>query len=64
MLKTVVISQSFEEVDNIIQLNDGIHDNKMLYMESNYRPTPVKYNQYTKIHLSDAGIDCLIIDIS
>ena len=54
----------FDEVDNIIQLNDGIHDNKMLSMECYDRPTPVKYNQYTKFHLSDAGIDCVNIDKS
>ena len=28
------------------------------------RPTPVQYNQYTKFHLSDAGIDCINIDKS
>ena len=31
-------------------------------MECYDRPTPVKYNQYTKFHLSDAGIDCINID--
>ena len=28
-------------------------------MECYDRSTPVKYNQYTKFHLSDAGIDCV-----
>ncbi len=54
----------FNEVDHIIQLNDGIHDCKMLSMECYDRPTPVKYNQYTKFHLSDAGLDCINIDKS
>ena len=58
------ILKYFEEVDKIISLNDGIHDNKMLSMECYDRPTPVKYNQYTKFHLSDAGIDCVNIDKS
>ena len=58
------ITKYFNEVDNIIQLNDGIHDSKMLSMECYDRPTPVKYNQYTKFHLSDAGIDCVNIDKS
>ena len=58
------ITKYFDEVDKIISLNDGIHDNKMLSMECYDRPTPVKYNQYTKFHLSDAGIDCINIDKS
>ena len=58
------ITAYFNEVDKIIQLNDGIHDNKILSMECYYRPTPVKYNQYTKFHLSDACIDCINIDKS
>ena len=33
-------------------------------MECYDRPTPVKYNQYTKFHISDAGIDCINIDKS
>ena len=60
----VDIMSYFNEVDRIIQLNDGIHDNKILSMECYDRPTPVKYNQYTKFHLSDAGIDCVNIDKS
>ena len=51
------ILKYFEEVDKIINLNDGIHDNKMLSMECYDRPTPVKYNQYTKFHISDAGVE-------
>ena len=58
------ITNYFNEIDHIIQLNDGIHDCKMLSMECYDRPTPVKYNQYTKFHLSDAGIDCINIDKS
>ena len=58
------IMKYFQEMDTIIQLNDGIHDCKMLSMECYDRPTPVKYNQYTKFHLSDAGIDCINIDKS
>jgi len=58
------ITKYFDEVDKIISLNDGIHDNKMLSMECYDRPTPVKYNQYTKFHISDAGIDCINIDKS
>ena len=58
------ISKYFEEVDKIISLNDGIHDNKMLSMECYDRPTPVQSGQYTKFHLSDAGIDCVNIDKS
>ena len=58
------IMDYFNEVDKIIQLNDGIHDCKMLSMECYDRPTPVKYHQYTKFHLSDAGIDCVNIDKS
>ena len=58
------IMKYFQEMDTIIQLNDGIHDCKMLSMECYDRPTPVKYNQYTKVHLSDAGIDCINIDKS
>ena len=45
------ISTYFDEVDRIIQLNDGVHDNKILSMECYDRPTPVQYNQYTKFHL-------------
>ena len=33
-------------------------------MECYDRPTPIQYNQYTKFHLSDAGIDCINIDKS
>jgi hypothetical protein len=58
------ISKYFNEIDNIIQLNDGIHDCKLLSMECYDRPTPIQYNQYTKFHLSDAGIDCINIDKS
>ena len=58
------ITTYFNEVDRIIQLNDGIHDNKILSMECYDRPTPVQYNQYTKFHLSDAGLDCINIDKS
>ena len=58
------ISKYFNEIDNIIQLNDGIHDCNLLSMESYDRPTPIQYNQYTKFHLSDAGIDCVNIDKS
>ena len=58
------IVEYFDEVDKIIQLNDGIHDCKILSMECYDRPTPVKYNQYTKFHLSDAGVDCVNIDKS
>ena len=58
------IMKYFQEMDHIIQLNDGIHDCKMLSMECYDRPTPIKYNQYTKFHLSDAGIDCINIDKS
>ena len=58
------ITKYFEEVDKIIQLNDGIHDNKILSMECYDRPTPVQYNQYTKFHLTDAGVDCVNIDKS
>ena len=58
------IMEYFNEMDKIIQLNDGIHDCKMLSMECYDRPTPVRYNQYTKFHLSDAGIDCVNIDKS
>ena len=54
----------FNEVDKIIELNDGIHDNKLLSMECYDRPTPVAVNQYTKFHLSDASIDCINIDKS
>ena len=56
------ITAYFNEVDRIIQLNDGIHDNKILSMECYDRPTPVQYNQYTKFHLSDVGVDCVNID--
>ena len=58
------IQEYFNEIDKIIQLNDGIHDCKMLSQECYDRPTPVKYNQYTKFNLSDAGIDCVNIDKS
>ena len=58
------ITTYFNEVDKIIQLNDGIHDNKILSMECYDRPTPDQYNQYTKFHLSNAGVDCVNIDKS
>ena len=58
------LTSDFNEVDKIIQLNDGIHDNKILSMECYDRPTPVQYNQYTKFHLSDASVDCINIDKS
>ena len=58
------IMEYFAEVDKLIQLNDGIHDCKMLSQECYDRPTPVQYNQYPKFHLSDAGIDCVNIDKS
>ena len=44
----------FQEMDHIIQLNNGIHDWKMLSMECYDRPTSVKYNRYTKFRLYDA----------
>ena len=31
-------------------------------MECYDRPAPVQYNQYTKFHLTDAGVDCVNID--
>ena len=62
--KTGDITSYFNEVDRIIQLNDGVHDNKILSMECYDRPTPVQYNQYTKFHLSDVGVDCVNIDKS
>ena len=33
-------------------------------MECYDRPTPVQYNQYTKFHLTDAGVDCVNKDKS
>ena len=38
------IQEYFNEIDKIIQLNDGIHDCKMISQECYDRPTPVKYN--------------------
>ena len=35
------ISKYFNEIDNIIQLNDGIHDCKLLSMECYDRHTPI-----------------------
>ena len=58
------ITSYFNEVDKIIQLNDGIHDCKILSMEWYDRQIPVQYNQYTKFYLSDAGVDCVNIDKS
>lgn len=58
------IIKYFEEMDKIIELNDGIHDNKLLSMECYDRPTPVGVNQYTKFHLTDASVDCVNIDKS
>ena len=58
------ITKYFEEIDKIIELNDGIHDNKVLSMECYDRPTPVGVNQYTKFHLTDASVDCVNIDKS
>ena len=55
------IMEYFNEMDKIIQLNDGIHDCKMLSMECYDRQTQVQYNQYTKFHLSDEGVDCVNI---
>ena len=58
------IMDYFAEMDKVVKLNDGIHDCKILSMECYDRPTPVRYNQYTKFHLSDAGVDCVNIDKS
>ena len=43
------ISSYFDEVDKIVEMNDGIHDCKMLSQECYDRSTPVQYNQYTKL---------------
>ena len=37
---------------------------KILSMECYDRQTPVQYNQYTKFHISDAGVGCVNIDKS
>ena len=54
------ITACFYEVDRIIQLNDGIHDNKILSMECYNRPTPV---QYTNIQNFIYQMQVLIVSI-
>ena len=44
VLQTGDIQEYFNEVDKIIQLNNDIHDNKMLIQEYYYKQTPITYN--------------------
>ena len=64
VLQTGDIQEYFNEVDKIIQLNEGIHDNKILNQECYDKQTPISYNQYTKFHLSDSGLDIININKS
>ena len=64
VLQTGDIQEYFNEIDKIIQLNNDIHDNKMLIQEYYYKQTPITYNQYTKFHLSDTGLDIININKS
>ena len=54
VLQTGDIQEYFNEIDKIIQLNNDIHDNKMLIQEYYDKQTLIAYNQYTKFHLSDS----------
>ena len=56
------IQEYFNEIDKIIQLNYCIHYNKMLIQEYYDKQTLITYNQYTKFHLSDAGLDIININ--
>ena len=44
VLQTGDIQEYFNEVDKIIQLNNDIHDNKMLIQEYYNKQTPITYN--------------------
>ena len=55
------IQEYFNEVNKIIQLNYCIHYNKMLIQEYYDKQTPITYNQYTKFHLSDTGLEIINI---
>ena len=44
VLQTWDIQEYFNEVDKIIQLNNGIQDNKMLIQECYDKQTPITYN--------------------
>ena len=54
----------FHSFDNIIEKNSGLHDNKLLSIDSSEPPCPVKVGQYTKLKLTDESIGFTNIDKS
>ena len=49
-------------MDNFIQDNDYIQDNKILSQEYYDKSTQIRIGNYTKFHLSDSLIDIINID--
>ena len=49
-------------MDNVIQNNDYIQDNKILSQECYDKSTQIRIGNYTKLHLSDSLIDIINID--
>ena len=49
-------------MDNFIQDNDDIQDNKILSQECYDKSTQIRIGNYTKFHLSDSLIDIINID--
>ena len=56
------IIKYFTEIDNFIQDNDDIQDNKILSQECYDKSPQIRLGNYTKFHLSYSLIDIINID--
>lgn len=58
------IMKYFEEMDNILEANSGVNDNKTLTADASDPPCPIDHNNYTKIKITDDAIHITNIDKS
>lgn len=54
----------FEEMDDILERNSGVNDNKTLTSDAAEPPCPIYHNTYTKIKITDDAIHITNIDKS
>lgn len=62
--KTGDIIKYFSELDDILEKNSGVNDNKTLTSDASDPPCPVDNNTYTKVKITDDAIHITNIDKS
>lgn len=63
-VKTGDIIKYFEEMDDILERNSGVNDNKTLTSDASDPPCPIENNTYTKLKITDDAIHITNIDKS